>query len=317
MDKSWTELIYKVDIKKAKIAGEIVAHHSPTGIYIEDYSDMERMLPLIGRVDYIDEKLSVKDRSFAVIHAYIPSDESAEDAAERISERLRLSGVSFAYERASVGDEDWENDWKQFHKPWRVGKRLVISPSWEHLDPSSGDIVLTVDPGSAFGSGGDETTRVCLRLMEPHVRNGDRVLDMGCGSGALSIAALLLGAQSALGVDIDKNAVNTAAENAVLNGVGERFESRCGNVLTSGEFEAELGSGYDLICANIAADVHLSMRGIYRNKLRPGGKLILSGITKGREEDVYSAFVSRGFSFLGTEEENGWLAMGFNINFDV
>lgn len=314
MDKSWTDLIFKIDIKKTKIAGEIAACYSPAGIYIEDYSDMERMLPLIGGVDYIDMQLADKDKSYAVIHAYIPGDESPEEAAALISEQLRSEGIGFELERETLKNEDWENEWKRFHKPMRVGKRLVIRPSWEPYAPEEGELVICIDPGSAFGSGGDETTRTCLRLIEPHIAGGERVLDMGCGSGVLSIAALLLGARCALGVDIDKSAVETAVENAQLNAVGERFESRLGNVLTNSEFANGLGRGYDLVCANIAADVHLEMREIYGDKLRPGGKLILSGIIEGREEDVRSAFERGGFSYLGAEEENGWLALGFKMN---
>ena len=311
MDAAWTDLIFKVDIKKAKNAEAIAARCSGTGIFIEDYSDLERLLPLIGGADYIDEKLAAKDRSYASIHVYIPSDESADQAAEHLSALLYAAGIDFTLTHAAVGNEDWENSWKQFHKTQRVGKRLVIRPSWEAFAASRDDLVLTIDPGGAFGSGGDETTRVCLRLMEPMVNPADRVLDMGCGSGVLSIAALLLGAQSALGVDIDKNAVITAAENARLNGLGDRFESRLGNVLADSGFATGLGRGYDLLCANIVADVHLSLREFYFDKLKPGGKLLLSGIIEGREGDVRVAFEAGGFSFLGTQAENGWLALGF------
>lgn len=311
MDTGWTDLIFKVDIKKAKNAEAIAARCSGAGIFIEDYSDMERLLPLIGGADYIDETLAAKDRSHAAIHVYIPADESAEQAVARISALLRSAGIDFELGISAVGDEDWENGWRSFHKPQRIGKRLVIRPSWEDYAASADDLVLTIDPGAAFGSGGDETTRVCLRLMEPQVGPGDRVLDMGCGSGVLSIAALRLGAQSALGVDIDKNAVAAAAENARLNGVGSRFEARWGNVLTDSAFGKGLGLGYDLLCANIVADVHLALRDFYSDKLRPGGKLILSGIIEGRDREVRAAFENGGFAYLGAEEENGWLALGF------
>lgn len=308
---SWTDLIFEVETKNAKSAEAIAAQCSSLGIYIEDYSDMERILPLIGGADYIDEKLTEKDRSRVSIHIYIPADGQPVEIITRMTELMDLAGIEFKFRCESVNEDDWANDWKKYHKPQRVGKRLVICPSWEEYAKIEGDVVLTIDPGSSFGTGGDETTRVCLRLMEPNLAAGDRVLDMGCGSGVLSIAALLLGAKFAFGVDIEKNAVGDAAENARLNGVGSRFESRWGNVLTDSKLEKSLGGRYDLICANIMADVHIAMKEILFDKLRSGGKLILSGIIDTRADEVRSAFELMGFTFIGLEEENGWVALGF------
>ena len=308
---SWTDLIFVVAAKNAKTAEAIAAQCTSLGIYIEDYSDMEKMLPLIGRADYIDEKLAAKDRSRAAIHIYIPADEPPEEKVMRMTELLAIAGVEFKLRSESLNEKDWANDWKKFHKPQRIGKRMVICPSWEEYTRIEGDVVLTIDPGSSFGSGEDETTRVCLRLMEPNLLVGDRVLDMGCGSGVLSIAALLLGAKFALGVDVDRNAVNTAAQNASLNGVGNRFASLWGNVLTDSMLEKTIGGGYDLICANIMADVHIAMKKIYFDKLRQGGKLILSGIIDTRADEVRNVFELTGFTFIGLEDENGWIALGF------
>ena len=308
---SWTDLIFVIDTKNVKTAEAIAAQCTSLGIYIEDYSDLEKLLPLIGRADYIDAKLTAKDRSRAAIHIYIPTEERPEEIIARMTELLNLANVEFELRCESVNEDDWANDWKKYHKPQRIGKRLVICPSWEEYTQSEGDVVLTIDPGSSFGSGGDETTRVCLRLMEPNLLAGDKVLDMGCGSGVLSIAALLLGARSAFGVDIDKNAVAVAAENARINGVAQRFEGYYGNVLTESKLEEAIGGGYDLICANIMADVHIAMKSIYFEKLRFGGNLILSGIIEDRADEVREAFELTGFCFIGAEEENGWLALGF------
>lgn len=309
---SWIDLVFVVATKKAKTAEALAAQCTSLGIYIEDYSDMERMLPLIGRADYVDERLSSKDRSRVAIHIYIPAQEQPEEIITRMTELLTSAGIEFALRCECINEDDWANDWKKFHKPQRIGEKLVICPSWEEYARNETDVVLTIDPGSSFGSGGDETTRVCLRLMEPNLLVGDRVLDMGCGSGVLSIAALLLGAKSAFGVDIDKNAVAVAAENALINGVSERFECRFGNVLTDERLDEAIGGGYDLICANIMADVHIEMKGIYIDKLKVGGKLILSGIIDNRADEVREVFETAGLKLFGAEEENGWLALGFS-----
>lgn len=311
MDTSWTDLIFEVDAKNAKAAEAIASECTSLGIYIEDYSDMENMLALIGRADYIDEKLTAKDRRHAAIHIYIPPNESPEETLSHMSQLLTSAGIEFKLRYEHLNEDDWENGWKKFHKPQRVGERLVICPSWEKHVQDAEDIVLTIDPGSSFGSGKDETTRLCLRLIESNLCAGDRVLDIGCGSGVLSVAALLLGAGSAVGVDIEMDAVNDAAENARLNGVGSRFKSLCGNMLTDSRLEESLGEGYDLICANIVADVHIAMKQIFFDKLKDGGKLILSGIIDSRADEVLSAIETSGFTLIASEKENGWVSFCF------
>ena len=310
-NSSWTDLTFVVDAKNAKRAESLASQCTSLGIYIEDYSNMERLLPLVGRADYIDEKLTAKDRSHAAIHIYVPESERQEEVASRLKELLDRSEIEFSLKSESINEDDWANSWKKHHKLHRIGESIVVCPSWEEYSPEEGELVLRIDPGSSFGTGGDETTRVCLRLLETSVKAGDRMLDMGCGSGVLSIAALLIGAGSSLGVDIDKNAVEAAKENARLNGVGERFEGLFGNVLTSGEFTNKLGGDYDLICANIMADVHIAMKAVHFDKLKPGGRLVLSGIIAHRADEVRTVFESGGFEYTGVAEENGWLALGF------
>ena len=311
MNTTWTDLVFVVNTKNAKSAETLASQCTSLGIYIEDYSDMERMLPLIGRADHIDDTLINKDRKHVAIHIYVPSDENPEDVIDKMSDLLKTANIEFSFRCEHFNEDDWANDWKKFHTAQRVSERLIICPSWDNYIKSEDEILITIDPGTSFGTGKDETTRVCLRLLEKSISANDRMLDMGSGSGVLSIAALLLGAESALGVDIDKNAVIAALENSQINGVSKGFYCRCGNVLTDTEFEEALGCGYDIICANIVADVHLQMKEIYYRKLKSNGILILSGIIQNRAEDVQSVFESDGFVFMNFAEENGWLALSF------
>lgn len=311
MSTGWTDLIFEVAAKDAKAAEEIAAQCSSAGIYIENCSDFEEILPFIGRADYIDNKLIDKCGTNTVIHIYVAPEENPDYTFLRIFELLRLANIKFAAKRENIDETDWENDWKRFHKPEKIGSRLVVCPSWEKYDLSGDDVVLIMDPGSSFGSGKDETTKVCLRLIEKHLSCGDTVLDIGCGSGILSVAALLLGAKFAVGVDIDRNAVDTACENALINGVGSRFKGLHGNMLEDIEFKNSLGCGYDLICANIAADLHILMKELFSEKIKPRGKLLLSGIIQGRADEVRFAFERLGFVFTDCDEENGWVAFAF------
>lgn len=310
MDTNWIDLCLEVEAGKRKIAEGIAARFTEAGLYVEDYSDMEMLLPLVGGVDYIDDALSAKDRSLSRIHVYLSAPEQAAEVSSRLSEALSAAGVDFSLTLLRLENEDWANGWKKFHPPQRLG-RLVICPSWERYPPEDGELVLTLDPGDAFGSGRDETTRVCLWLLQERLIPGDRVLDLGCGSGVLALAALLLGAEAAVGVDIEQKAVRTALENAGINGLSGRFSAYLGNLLTDPALEKSLGTGYDLIAANIVADVHLAMRGVYFDKLNPHGRLVLSGILSRRADEVRTAIEDAGFQFSGSREENGWTGLHF------
>lgn len=310
MGTNWIDLCFEVEAGKRKIAEGVAARFTEAGLYVEDYSDMEMLLPLVGGVDYIDEALSAKDRSRSRIHVYLSEPEQAAEVSAGLSEALSTADVDFSLTLLRLENEDWANGWKKFHPPQKLG-RLVICPSWESYTPEGEELVLTLDPGDAFGSGRDETTRVCLQLLQETLTPGDRVLDIGCGSGVLALAVLLLGAGTAVGVDIEQKAVRAALENAGINGLSGRFSAQMGNLLTDPALEKSLGTGYDLIAANIVADVHLAMRAVYFEKLKPQGRLVLSGILSSRAAEVRGAIEGVGFQYSGSREENGWTGLCF------
>ena len=295
----WTEIKIAVDAKNVDIAGEIVGEVAPNGIYIEDYANLESEVEQIAHIDLIDEDLLKKDRTKAYIHAYLEPDEAPAEAVSFLSERLNAEGIAHETELLDCAEEDWRNNWKKYFKPLEVGKGLLIRPSW-YEDYYPGDRkVLNIDPGLAFGTGGHETTRLCLEMCEKFMKPGDSVLDVGCGSGILGIAALLMGASRAVGVDIDEVAVRTAAENAALNGVDDRFEAVCGS------FTDKVSGKYEIVLANIVADAILFLSKGIADFMKDGAVYIMSGIIDSRADEVKKG-VSEYFEIIEDHCEGGW-----------
>lgn len=207
-----------------------------------------------------------------------------------------------------VDDEDWANSWKAHYKPFPVGEKLMIRPSWEQTDTPEGRIVLSLDPGMAFGSGTHETTRMCLEALQAHTKEGMQALDLGCGSGILAIAALLLGAKSATLVDIDPVAQKVAAENARMNGIAkDRYEILIGDTLSDQTLRARLAhKRYDLITANIVASVVIALAPLVREVLAEDGIFIASGIIDERLAEVLAALDAHGFEVFEVHEDENW-----------
>ena len=299
---SWTEIEITVPCEKAGIAGDIANMTVPHGIYIEDYSNLEEEAMEIAHIDLIDEELLKKDRDHAIIHVYISPKDNPAEAVSFLEDRFAACGEDYSIRRESCHMDDWLNNWKKYFKPIPVGERLLIRPVWEEEFDSAGRVVLNLEPGLAFGTGTHETTRLCLELIERYLEPGSKMLDMGCGSGILSVAALLLGADSAVGVDIDPLAVKTAGENARLNQVSDRFCGICGNL------SEKVSGSFQLIAANIVADVVITLSRSVPDFLEPQGVYIISGIIDSREEDVLAALEGR-FEIIERREERGWVAM--------
>ncbi len=309
MNNNWTELIFVVATRDVRQAESLLASCVETGVYVEDYSDIEMMLPIVGAADYVDEKLTAKNRETAAIHLYISAKGSAEHALSKATALLEGAGINFELRSSILPEADWANDWKKLHKPHRVGKRILLCPTWESCTPGPSDVLINIDPGGAFGSGEDITTILCLQMLQRQLERGDKVLDMGCGSGVLSVAALLLGASNALGVDIDRRVLKEAPATAEQNGVGGRFKVLCGNVLSDARFAEEIGGDYDLICGNMTADLQLLMAPLYAQKLKPVGILVLSGVLSTRADEVNAAMQTEGLKPFSTISEGDWVSI--------
>ena len=307
MDSNWTEIQIKIPAPEAERAGDIANMVVPYGIYMEDYSHLEEEAMEIAHIDLIDEELLQKDRDTAIIHVYISPEENPAEAVSFLRERYEAVGIPCEISQGACREEDWLNNWKKYFKPMPVGEKLLIRPLWEEEYDPQGRTVLHLEPGLAFGTGTHETTRLCLELLEKYVSPGTGFLDMGCGSGILSVAALLLGAESAVGVDIDPLAVKTAVENARVNGVGERFTGICGNL---GE---KVTGKFQVAAANIVADIFILLNQDAPRFLTLDSVYIVSGIIDTREQDVLDALSGR-FTVLERREEKGWVAMALRLN---
>ncbi len=267
------------------------------GLVIEDEEDIRRFLEESSRFwDAVDEGFLASRKGVSRVKFYLSADEEGEKALAAMEPSLTAAGYEAL--RRRVKDEDWENNWKQYYRPMEVGKHLLILPEWEPL-PEGGDRVpLRLDPGLIFGTGAHPTTRMCLEAMEDLAPGTGKALDLGCGSGILAIAALLLGVKTALGCDIDEAAPRIAGENAALNGVADRLTVLTGDAAADEALRAAIGGrDYDLIFLNIVADVILRLLPDVPRWLRPGGRLIVSGVIDGREGEVAAALGNLGFRF--------------------
>lgn len=298
----WFEIQLSVPVEFLERAEAIANMTVPYGFYTEDYSDLEQGAMEIAHIDLIDEELLAKNRERAVIHIYLSEEANSAEALSYLEARLAAEKIPFEISTGGVNESDWADNWKQFFKVTEIGQKLVIRPTWEEYNGDGSRAVLNIDPGAAFGTGTHATTRSCLELLEKYVQPGHTMLDVGCGSGILSIAALLLGADRAVGVDIDPLAVKVAGDNAQINNVSERAEYICGNL-------ADRVTGkYDVICANIVADIVMALTPDVPGFLKPGGVYITSGIIDIRGEEVESCLKANRFKIIEKIEHENWQA---------
>ena len=297
----WTDIEITVPQAYAGTAEAIATMVANGGIYIEDYSDLEQQAWEIAHVDLIEQELLDKPRDVVKVHMYLAPDENPAEVLPLFKERLEASGIPYELATNGVEQEDWQNAWKKYYHAMDIGKRLAIVPGWEQYDTDRTSI--TMDPGMAFGTGTHETTALCLEVLDERVRGGERVLDIGTGSGILAIAALKLGAAAAEGVDIDPMCVRTAGENAARNGVEDRL------TVLVGDLSDKASGVYDLITANIVAAAILSLAPHVPALLAPGAVFIASGIIDTRKEEVLAGLRAAGLEPFDVREKRGWVCI--------
>ena len=287
-----------------------------TGVEIEDEQDFNEFLTENRRCwDYVDDALRKKMAGETKVKIYLPQGETLPAALETVRAELdalraedtdkRFGRLELAF--ADAPETDWANNWKQYFKPMLVGD-VLIRPAWETVPENlRGHVTFSINPGMSFGTGTHETTRLCVLAAQQRVRPGARVLDLGCGSGILAIISLLLGAKEAAAVDIDPVARDTVAENARLNAIAPaRLRMQVGDVLGDARLRASLGGGYDVVFANIVADVIIALAPLVPPLLAPGGVFITSGIIENRRDETAAALQQAGFAIVGEQSEKGW-----------
>ena len=297
----WTDLSITVPLRWADTAEAIATMVANGGIYIEDYADLEQQAWEIAHVDLIEQELLDKPRDIVIVHMYLAPDENPAEILPLFEERLKAAGVEYTLNTSGIQQEDWQNAWKKYYHAMDIGKRLAIVPGWENYETDR--TVITMDPGMAFGTGTHETTSLCLETLDELVKGGERVLDIGTGSGILAIAALKLGAATAEGVDIDPMCVRTAGENALRNGVQDRFRVLVGDL-------SDKASGvYELITANIVAAAILSLAPAVPALMAEGGRFLASGIIDERKDEVLDGLKAAGLRPVGVKEKRGWVCI--------
>lgn len=311
----WTKLDIFTTTAGAEAVGASLLELGINGFQVQDAHDFEDFLEHKGAYwDYYDEELLKLKASETIVTVYLSDNEQGAENLKAVRSELdRLKAMDTAREWgrlecgfSDVREEDWALSWKKYYHASKVGERLVVCPSWEEYAPRGGEAVVRLDPGMAFGTGTHESTRLCMRMMEKHIHNDTKVLDLGTGSGILAISAVLLGAESALGVDIDETSVAVAAENAKLNNVSDK----CSFIKDT--VENHVNGGYGLVFANIVADVIIEYARHIASNLNECGVAILSGIIDDREQDVLNALERAGLKTIGRETDGGWVGLVVN-----
>ncbi len=315
---NWTELDIFTTTEGIDLVTAGLMDIGIRGFAIKDANDFKEFLQnKEGNWDYLEDDLMQLAECETTVTVYLPENSQGAEMLLSIKSMLATMKANdseglygrLETEMKNVKEEDWANNWKQYFKPMEIGKRLLVKPSWENIGETDRTI-LEIDPASSFGSGQHYTTKLCLEFLDGLDVTGKKILDLGCGSGILSIAAMLLGAESSVAVDVEENAVKTALENAEKNNIDTaKYTAYCGNIIKDDELTARIGDGYDIITANIVADILIGMKDHFYKFLKPDGILIISGIIDERKEEVTDAVTGAGFEIIKACEESDWAAV--------
>ena len=271
------------------------------GFVIENEEDFQDFLENNHQYwDYVDKELEDRYKGLSRIKCYLTDDGEGKEILQKI--KAAYGDIETAF----VEDGDWENNWREYYKPIPVGEKLVVVPEWEEI-PEGGRLPLRLDPGLIFGTGSHATTRMCLAALEKFSAPGVKVLDLGCGSGILGIGALILGCDSCFGVDVDPKAPEVVRSNAALNGFGpNRMQVCAGDIIADSSLQNYLGGGYQLVLANIVADVIIPLSALVRRFMAEGAVFICSGIIDSRCLETEAALKANGFEILEHRREDEW-----------
>ena len=310
---TWLEVTLPVPADRLDGVCSVLTANGMTGLVVEEEGDFLRFLEQNRQYwDYVDEDLARRMKGASRVKFYVPDNQEGQEQLRRT-----LTGLEeYEPQIVSLREEDWATSWQKYYRPIQVGKRVYIVPDWMRGEPApQGRTPLYLNPGLTFGTGAHPTTQLCLELLEDVLRPGDKVLDLGCGSGILAIAALALGASRAVGVDIDPKAADVAFENAALNGIGDdRLSVYAGDVLADGKLAARLGPGQNrVVLANIVADVIIPLSAKAGEFMTGDGVVLTSGIIEGRQDEVKAALEQNGFAVTRHLERGGWHAFQAEI----
>ena len=310
----WNKYRLSTTTEAVDLISYTLAEMGIEGIEIEDkvpLSEEDKQKMFIDLLPELDE-----DDGTAFVSFYIEPEKDHETTLEEVlaavKEMADFVDIGEAtIEKTQTEDIDWMNNWKKYWKPFYVDEKIMIKPTWETVEDVPEDtLVVEIDPGTAFGTGTHHTTRLCITQVNKFIQKDMSVLDVGCGSGILSIIALLLGAKEATATDLDILAVNASLENAEVNGINpDVYTVLQGNVITDGEFRHQVGENkFDMVVANIFAEIIIPLSDVVKEMMKPGALFITSGIIDEREEDVRAALIRNGFEIMEVTHSGGWVS---------
>jgi len=295
----WLEFTLLVPTPQVEIAAEVLGRHCPGGVSIE-----QPILPTDGGEGY-----ALDPEKAATVRAYLPSHTDTDQRRRALRRELTSVGLASMLRTRWRREEEWAEAWKRFFGVERIGRRLVVCPTWIDYAPREGEVLIQIDPGMAFGTGQHPTTRLCLEALEARLRPGHTVLDVGTGSGILAVAAALLGAARVVALDIDPVAVAAARQNVALNGLEGRVRVLEASLTAGGPLDDDDGSRFDLVLANISSAGIAEMAPDLVRALAPGGVLMASGISEGSLEPCRDALVQAGLCVVERMDREGWCAL--------